>query len=80
MHFDTHDIDPGYHAVSVIVEDYVLGQPLSKVSLLFLMEVGEESATCIKPNIIKPRECLMVHPGVAATLEIKAEPGDQSKQ
>ena len=89
MHFNTRNIDPGYHAVNVIIEDYARpppgvprnkkASPLSKVSLLFLMEVGEESATCAKPNIISTKRCMMVSPGEQATLVVKADPGDPLK-
>ena len=89
MHFNTNNVEPGHHAVNVIIEDFARPPPgmppnkkassLSKVSLLFLMEVGEESATCAKPNITSPQQCMMVRPGEQTTLVVKADPGDPSK-
>ncbi|XP_072036772.1 uncharacterized protein [Amphiura filiformis] len=87
LHFDTShpDVTPGKHAVNVIIEDFLkpfnkkTSQALSKVSLLFLLDVDEESDTCAKPDIIDPPLCKTVRPGNTLELVIVAEPGDATK-
>ncbi len=89
MTFNTANIAPGYHAVNVIIEDFLrlteqYGKkknktPLSKVSLLFLLDVAEDSDTCNKPNIIDPLQCITVRPGEQMQITVVAEPGDPAK-
>ncbi|XP_072036771.1 uncharacterized protein [Amphiura filiformis] len=87
LHFNTSDpkVTPGKHAVNVIIQDYLkpfnwkTSEALSKISLLFLLDVDEESATCAKPNIIDPPLCKTVRPGNTFEMVIVAEAGDESK-
>ena len=53
--FDTSG-GPGWYAVRVMIEDLdAFGDPLSRVSLSFLLEVAPDSSTCRQPVIVAPK-------------------------
>ncbi|XP_072035478.1 uncharacterized protein [Amphiura filiformis] len=84
LDFDTRNVEEGNHAVNVIIEDYIRpvkrkSQPLSKVSLLFLLYVERESTSCLKPMIIDPPSCKSIRPDEHFEMVIRAEPGDPWK-
>ena len=81
LDFDTRDIPEGYHAVNVVIEDYVRpvkrrSKPLSEVSLLFLLYVERESTSCMKPDIIDPPTCMSIQPNKTFEMVVRADPGD----
>ncbi|XP_072036773.1 uncharacterized protein [Amphiura filiformis] len=85
LYFDTTDVGVGYHAVNVIIEDFARpyinrrkSNPLSKVSLLFLLHVVEQTEVCLKPIIIDPPTCITVRPGEHFEMIVRAEAGDPS--
>ncbi|XP_072036774.1 uncharacterized protein [Amphiura filiformis] len=84
LYYDTSDVGEGYHAVNVIIEDYARpynrkSKALSKVSLLFLLLVEQETEVCLKPIIVDPPSCITVRPGEHFEMIVRAEAGDASK-
>ena len=84
LYFDTRDVEEGYHAVNVMIEDHIRpvkrkSKPLSKVPLLFLLFVDKEDLTCPMPMLLDPPSCKTAQPGELFQMVIRADPGDPSK-
>ena len=84
MNLNTTGIAEGYHAVNIIVEDYIRpvkrkSIPLSKTSLLFLIQIEAGEKKCSKPRIVDPPTCRSIRPGEHFEMVIQAEAGDATK-
>ncbi|XP_072049004.1 uncharacterized protein [Amphiura filiformis] len=81
---NTTNVAEGYHAVNVIVEDYIRpvkrkSKPLSKISLLFLLQVEGGDEKCSKPTIVDPPSCKSIRPGEHFEMIVLAEAADATK-
>ncbi|XP_072024321.1 uncharacterized protein [Amphiura filiformis] len=65
----------GYYAVRVMIEDLdQYGDPLSKVSLSFLLNVSSDSTTCEVPKIIEPvKSCRTVQVNQHLHIDVVAQ-------
>ena len=84
MDFNTRNIAEGYHAVNLMIEDYIRpvkrkSKPKSKVPLLFLLFVDGQSDMCLKPIIVDPLACKTIRPDETFQMAIRADPGDPTK-
>ena len=79
MRFNTHDAS-GNYAIRLMIEDLDdQRQPLSKVSLSFLLYVDPDNSDCAGPKILTPNVCKTIVVDQSFTMDVVAETSNNKR-